>query len=99
MSIRLVNGCVNCQNLTADSICKIHEAKVESIHTCDSFNMRVSLKSEVTCISCIKYFSNKCPNQAKAAPAMLGLQKFIHNIKSNLKKLLFYFTLTLILYL
>lgn len=71
MSIRLVNGCVNCQNLTTDNICKIHEAKVENIYTCDSFNMRVSLKSEVTCISCIKYFSNKCPNQAKAAPDML----------------------------
>lgn len=71
MAIRLVNGCVNCQNLAANNICKIHEAKVENIHTCDSFDMRVSLKKEVTCLTCTKYFTNKCPNQAKAAPEML----------------------------
>lgn len=71
MAIRLVNGCINCQNLAANNICKIHEAKVENIHTCDSFDMRVSLKKEVTCLSCTKYFTSKCPNQAKAAPEML----------------------------
>lgn len=71
MAIRLANGCVNCQSLGADNICKIHEVMVENIHTCDNFNMRVSLEKEITCLTCTKYFTNKCPNQAKASPEML----------------------------
>lgn len=71
MSIRLTNGCVNCENLTTESICKIHEVMVEKIHTCDNFNMRVSAESEITCLTCTKYFTSKCPNKAEAAPKML----------------------------
>lgn len=71
MAIRLVNGCVNCQNLSPENVCKVHETKVESKHTCDSFDMRVSLKGEVDCMSCAKYSTNKCPNQAHAAADML----------------------------
>lgn len=71
MAIRLVNGCVNCENLTAESICKVYETKVENKHTCDSFDMRMSLKGEVDCLSCSKFNSVKCPNQNKAAAHML----------------------------
>ena len=44
MAIRLVNGCVNCENLTAENVCKLHQTKVETKHTCDNFNMRPSLQ-------------------------------------------------------
>lgn len=71
MSIRLVNGCVNCKNLTQDSTCKIHETKVKEIHTCDSFDMRVSLKDEIDCATCIKFNKPSCPNQLHAAKGML----------------------------
>lgn len=71
MAIRLVNGCVNCQNLTSDNMCKVYEIKVENKHTCDSFNMRASLKGEVDCMSCSKLHSVKCPNALNAAAGML----------------------------
>lgn len=71
MAIRLVNGCANCQNLTAENICKIHETKVEAKYTCDSFDMRPSLKDEVDCTTCAKYQTAKCPNKLHAAADML----------------------------
>lgn len=71
MSIRLVNGCVNCENLTADSKCKVHETVVKDIHTCDDFDMRVSLKDEIECGTCSKFSTPLCPNNAHAASGML----------------------------
>ncbi|MXV39106.1 hypothetical protein GO491_10535 [Flavobacteriaceae bacterium Ap0902] len=71
MSIRLVNGCVNCENLAADSTCKVHHAVVEKIHTCDDFDMRVSLKDEVECGTCYKFKTPECPNQLHATIGML----------------------------
>lgn len=71
MAIRLANGCANCLNLTTESICKVHETKVEAKYTCDSFNMRPSLKGEVDCTTCGKFQSAKCPNKAHAAADML----------------------------
>ncbi|MBV7440337.1 hypothetical protein KRX57_02815 [Weeksellaceae bacterium TAE3-ERU29] len=71
MSIRLVNGCVNCENLANDNTCKVHHEKVKEIHTCDSFDMRVSLKDEVECGTCIKFSTPRCPNQANAVHGML----------------------------
>lgn len=71
MSIRLVNGCVNCQNLSTDNQCTIHKTVVEKIHTCDSFDMRASLKDEVDCGTCSKFNMPTCPNSAHAASGML----------------------------
>ena len=71
MAIRLVNGCVNCENLTAENVCKLHQTKVESKHTCDSFNMRPSLQGEVDCLSCAKYNTPACANLSHAAKGML----------------------------
>ena len=34
MAIRLVSGCVNCENLTAENVCKLYNIKVELKHTC-----------------------------------------------------------------
>lgn len=71
MSIRLVNGCVNCENLSSDHTCTVHQAVVKEIYTCDSFDMRVSLKQEVECGTCSKFNMPYCPNQANAAHGML----------------------------
>ena len=71
MAIRLVNGCVNCENLTAENVCKLHQTKVEVKHTCDSFNMRPSLQGEVDCLSCAKYNTPACANLSHAAKGML----------------------------
>lgn len=71
MSIRLVNGCVNCENLGNDHTCMVHHTIVKDIHTCDEFDMRVSLKDEVECGTCAKFHTPACPNQLNAAPGML----------------------------
>ncbi|MXV38761.1 hypothetical protein GO491_08785 [Flavobacteriaceae bacterium Ap0902] len=71
MSIRLVNGCVNCQNLTNNHFCTVHDAKVEEAYTCDEFDMRVSLKDEVECGTCYKFHTPECPRQEHAAVGML----------------------------
>ncbi|MGI9526512.1 MAG: hypothetical protein ACR2MS_05310 [Weeksellaceae bacterium] len=71
MSIRLVNGCVNCQNLTSDQTCTVHHAKVDEAHTCDEFDMQVSLKGEVECGTCYKFHTPACPQQLHAAVGML----------------------------
>ncbi|WP_297978471.1 hypothetical protein [uncultured Capnocytophaga sp.] len=71
MAIRLVSGCVNCENLTAENVCKLYNIKVELKHTCDDFNMRPSLKDEVDCLSCSKYKTQSCANQLHAAEGML----------------------------
>ena len=81
MAIRLVNGCVNCENLTAENVCRLYNTKVEVKHTCDDFNMRPSLKDEVDCLSCAKYNTSLCENQSHAAEGqkecfvMNGLQR------------------------
>lgn len=70
MSIRLVNGCVNCENLS-ENTCTVHKATVKDIHTCDSFDMRVSLREEIECGTCSKFNMPNCPNQANASQGML----------------------------
>lgn len=71
MSIRLVNGCVNCQNLAAGHECTVHHTIVEDKHTCDSFDMRVSLKDELDCMNCVKFNTENCPHPAHAAADMM----------------------------
>lgn len=70
MSIRLVNGCVNCQNLEGNT-CAVHNTTVAAKHTCDSFDMRKSLLNEVDCTSCAKFNTPECPHQANATAGML----------------------------
>ena len=55
MAIRLVNGCVNCENLTEDNICKVYKVKVGGID----------------CLSCSKFNTAKCVNKDHAAEGML----------------------------
>lgn len=71
MSIRLVNGCVNCENLGNNHTCSVHHTIVKDIHTCDSFDMRVSLKDEVECRTCAKFNMPDCPNPTHAAAGMM----------------------------
>ena len=71
MAIRSVNGCVNCENLTEDNVCKVYKVKVEAKLTCDSFNMRPTLKGGIDCLSCSKFNTAKCVNKDHAAEGML----------------------------
>lgn len=71
MSIRLGNSCENCSNLAAGKICEIHEVKVSSGYTCDSFNMKAALKDDPNCTTCSRYQGPTCAHPQKAAPGML----------------------------
>jgi hypothetical protein len=70
MSIRLGNSCVNCENLMEGSICRIHGVKVSDSYTCDSFEMKASLKNDPNCTTCVRYEGPTCANPQKAAPGM-----------------------------
>ena len=74
MSIRIGNSCVNCQSLTAKEVCKVHAVKVSDNYTCDSFEMKASLKNDPNCSSCARFESSNCANPQKATPGMLCSQ-------------------------
>jgi hypothetical protein len=71
MSIRIGNSCVNCENLSANEICKVHGVIVSTSYTCDSFEMKAALKNNPNCITCDRYESESCANPEKAAQDML----------------------------
>lgn len=70
MAIRLGNSCVNCENLTATETCKVHGVKVSNSYTCDSFEMKASLKNDINCGTCFHHEASTCANPQKAAPNM-----------------------------
>ncbi|UZO82341.1 hypothetical protein NBT05_07655 [Aquimarina sp. ERC-38] len=71
MAIRLGNSCENCENLNENSTCRVHGVKVSSSYTCDSFDMKLSLKDDRNCVTCVRYETSDCANPQKAAPGML----------------------------
>ncbi len=71
MAIRFGNGCSNCENLTSAKMCKIHGVHVSEGYTCDSFEMKVSLKDNPNCTTCARYEDTSCANPKKASPGML----------------------------
>ncbi|MEM1135814.1 MAG: hypothetical protein AAGI07_08230 [Bacteroidota bacterium] len=71
MSIRLGNNCENCENLTNGNMCKVHNVKVGSHYTCDSFDMKDNLMNERNCTTCLRFEREDCANPTKAAPGML----------------------------
>ncbi len=71
MSIRLGNSCVNCDNLTETSRCKVHEVIVNDNYTCDNFELKSALKSKHDCTTCARHHGPTCANPTKAAPGML----------------------------
>jgi len=71
MAIRLGNSCVNCENLTDKNLCSIHDVTVSKSYTCDTFEMKASLRDDMNCASCARFESATCANPQKAAPAML----------------------------
>ena len=71
MSIRLGNGCANCQNLKGNNLCSVHNVKVSNTYTCDSFDMKAELKDGKSCMTCVHYENTSCANPQKAAPGML----------------------------
>ncbi|MEM7380311.1 MAG: hypothetical protein AAF361_03835 [Bacteroidota bacterium] len=70
MSIRLGHTCENCEK-NSNGFCSVHHTSVTSAYTCDSFEMRASLKDSPNCVSCLKYESDNCANPQTAAPGML----------------------------
>jgi hypothetical protein len=71
MAIRLGNSCANCDNLKDKNQCKIHGVNVSDGYTCDSFEMKLALKNDPNCGSCIRFEASSCANPEKAAQGML----------------------------
>ncbi len=71
MAIRLGNSCVNCENLTANEECSIHQVKVSDNYTCDSFEMKMALKDDPNCSTCSRFQTATCARPNKAAIGML----------------------------
>ncbi|MFL1897054.1 hypothetical protein ACJRPK_15225 [Aquimarina sp. 2-A2] len=71
MAIRLGNSCLNCSHLIEGEYCTTHQTTVSNRHTCDSFEMRASLKDDPNCTTCSRYQGPTCANPQKAAPGML----------------------------
>jgi hypothetical protein len=74
MSIRIGNSCINCENLNKNEICKVHGVKVAKTYTCDSFDMKLNLKNDPNCSTCVKFEHTNCANPNKATPGMLCSQ-------------------------
>lgn len=62
---------MNCEQLEVNKMCKKHQVKVSPGYTCDSFNMKASLKNDPSCGTCSKFETSTCANPKKAAPSML----------------------------
>lgn len=71
MAIRLGNSCINCDFFINGEYCKQHETTVSSRHTCDSFEMKESLKDDPNCSTCSRFEGPTCAHPQKAAPGML----------------------------
>ena len=71
MAIRLSHNCSNCDHLLEGGVCGKHKVLVNTHYTCDSFEMKASLKDERNCVTCARYEADDCANPSKAAPGML----------------------------
>ena len=71
MAIRLAHNCINCENLIVGGVCAIHKVMVNTHYTCDSFEMKSSVKNDRNCVTCARYENSDCANPDKAAPGML----------------------------
>lgn len=71
MAIRLGNCCKNCRKLINDTQCGAHFIHVETHYTCDSFEIRPSLKNQRNCSNCNHFKHPACANSMKSAPGML----------------------------
>ncbi|WP_435136064.1 hypothetical protein [Formosa sp. A9] len=71
MAIRLSNNCDHCANMEAGHTCAVHHVKVNKDYTCDSFDMKLALKDDTSCATCLRFSTTSCPNPTKAAPDML----------------------------
>ena len=71
MAIRLANNCINCDHYVDRSICAIHKVMVSGKHTCDSFDMKLSLKNDRNCLSCARFETEHCAHPDHASAGML----------------------------
>ena len=71
MAIRLANNCINCDNFVDGGVCAEHKVMVSAKHTCDSFEMKPSLKNDRNCITCSRYETESCAHPEHASPGML----------------------------
>ncbi len=71
MAIRLGNSCANCENLSSSGICSVHKVQVNDSYTCDTFEMKSSLKDDMNCGTCSRHETANCANPEKASIGML----------------------------
>ena len=72
MAIRLGNSCSNCERFTADHQCQQHEVTVDAHYTCDSFQLKESMKKDdPNCTTCARFETSTCAHQSKASVGML----------------------------
>lgn len=71
MAIKLGNSCINCENLSAKSVCTHHKVTVSDSYTCDSFEMKMELKDNRSCVTCLHFEHSTCYNLETAATGML----------------------------
>jgi len=71
MAIRLSHSCSHCKELNSGNICGVHDVKVNSEYTCDSFTIRTSLKTSRDCTNCARFNGETCAHPKTAAEGML----------------------------
>jgi len=71
MAIRLGNSCINCEKLSTENVCTHHKVSVSNSYTCDSFEMKIELKDNRNCVTCLHFERANCNNPQTAALGML----------------------------
>jgi len=71
MAIRLSSTCLNCSNLSSNSVCNLHQVKVSSNYTCDQFSLKAELDVDRSCTTCARHETPSCAHPDKAAAGML----------------------------
>lgn len=71
MAIRLSHSCANCSALNPSMQCKVHDVKVTTHYTCDSFAKKMDFDKARECSSCARFEAASCAHPQKAAAGML----------------------------
>ncbi|PRP67637.1 hypothetical protein [Nonlabens agnitus] len=71
MSIRLGNSCGNCEHLSSEHKCGVHDVFVNAHYTCHSFSLKAKMEDDRGCTSCARYGKPSCPHSEKATAGMM----------------------------
>ncbi|MGB2152775.1 MAG: hypothetical protein ACPH57_07225 [Flavobacteriaceae bacterium] len=69
--IQSTNACINCENLTAEINCSVHNLTTELDNVCDDHNFKRTITKNSTCNNCNHYKAVTCPNPTSASDGML----------------------------